>query len=121
MKTELSVYVAPIQVVTPECLNRASIPKCSGFPLKACGNDGLQERHIGMLTEFSNERAKSTKFKLKPSVNLVSSFENGLPSITPAVSSPSRGGVEKEPPRFERLCRNCHFEAKPRNLAFLCS
>jgi hypothetical protein len=31
-------------VVTPECFNRGSSPNIPpGFPLKACGNDGLQE------------------------------------------------------------------------------
>ncbi len=39
-----SRHAATMQVVTPERLNRGSSPKCTGFPLKACGNDGPQKR-----------------------------------------------------------------------------
>jgi hypothetical protein len=32
------------RVVTPECFNRGSSPNIPpGFPLKACGNDGLEK------------------------------------------------------------------------------
>ena len=41
----VSLYAAFTQVATLEYFNRGSSPKCSGFPLKACGNDGPRERH----------------------------------------------------------------------------
>jgi hypothetical protein len=36
------VYVNFPKRVTPECLNRGPDPDSPGFPLKACGNDGLR-------------------------------------------------------------------------------
>jgi hypothetical protein len=39
------IFVTSLRLVTPERLNRGSSPKCPGFPLRACGNDGLEKRH----------------------------------------------------------------------------
>jgi hypothetical protein len=35
--------MATPKAVTPECFNRGSSLNSAGFPLKACGNDGLRE------------------------------------------------------------------------------
>ncbi len=42
-----SHYTATSKIVTPERFNRGASPKCSGFPLRARGNDGPPERHDG--------------------------------------------------------------------------
>ncbi len=58
-----SHHAATIQVVTPERFNPGSTPKSSGFPLKACGNDGLQECHNGTPNRIFEGAAEDVEKK----------------------------------------------------------